>query len=170
MESVLTKNGSLDWNNILKQQETSKERMEIIVDYAIQYKKRKILILTKRIEHIQAIKIAILSKDPSIALDTFCENDTDFDEDASILISTYGKSGTGFSHDSLDMLLLAMDVEAYFLQYLGRIFRKDFKNNINEEDRPLVVDLIDNHPVLKKHAKNREQVYRESGGKIRKVK
>ena len=56
MESVLTKNGSLDWNNILKQQETSKERMEIIVDYAIQYKKRKILILTKRIEHIQAIK------------------------------------------------------------------------------------------------------------------
>ena len=87
------------------------------------------------------------------------ENETTFDRDARILIATFQKVGTGFSHDKLDMLLLASDIEEYFLQYLGRVFRRP-------DVEPVIIDMVDRHPILKKHFQSRKKIYEESGGRI----
>ena len=89
----------------------------------------------------------------------FKESDVIFDKESRILISSFQKVGTGFSHDKLDMLILGVDTEEYFLQYLGRVFRR-------KDSSPIILDIVDEHPVLWKHFRTRSKVYRESGGQI----
>ena len=60
----------------------------------------------------------------------------------------------------MDTLILCSDVEQYFIQSLGRIFRK-------EESSPIVFDLLDDNPILLKHFKTRKQVYKEIGGIVK---
>ena len=95
-------------------------------------------------------------------MSVFKESDVHYDKNARILISSFQKVGTGFSHDKLDMLILGSDTEEYFLQYLGRVFRR-------EDCSPLVVDIVDDHPILWKHYRTRSKIYRECGGKIKKT-
>ena len=84
----------------------------------------------------------------------------EFDKKARILIGTISKIGTGFDHPSLDALMLAADVEEYFIQFLGRCMR-------TKEVEPIVFDLVDNYTVLKKHFNTRRSVYQEHGGIIK---
>ena len=93
----------------------------------------------------------------------FKESDSNYDKNVRVLISSYQKVGTGFSHDKLDMLILGSDTEEYFLQYLGRVFRR-------QDSSPLIIDIVDDHSVLWKHYRTRAKVYRECGGKIQKIK
>jgi superfamily II DNA or RNA helicase len=93
----------------------------------------------------------------------FKESDVVFDRDCRILISSYQKVGTGFSFDKLDTLILGTDTEEYFLQYLGRVFRR-------LDVKPLIIDIVDEHPVLKRHFSSRRKVYQRCGGTIRKQK
>ena len=51
------------------------------------------------------------------------------------------------------------DVEEYFIQYLGRVFRR-------EDVRPVIFDIVDNFNSLKRHYYTRKKVYEESGGTI----
>ncbi len=60
------------------------------------------------------------------------------------LIGTSAKIGTGFDFDKLDTLLLAADVVEYYIQFIGRIMRKDDVN-------PIIFDLVDNNKTLQKH-------------------
>tara|TARA_E500000331_G_C17128746_1_gene657204 strand:+ start:165 stop:461 length:297 start_codon:yes stop_codon:yes gene_type:complete len=75
------------------------------------------------------------------------------------LIATISKAGVGFDHPKMDALILASDVEEYFIQYLGRVFRR-------EDVHPLIFDLVDNFNSLKRHYYTRKKVYEESGGTI----
>ena len=84
----------------------------------------------------------------------------EFDSEARILIGTNSKVGTGFDHKKLDALLLAADVEEYFIQYLGRIFR-------TKEGVPIVVDLVDDNNILLKHWLTRRGIYLEHGGRVK---
>jgi hypothetical protein len=59
----------------------------------------------------------------------------------------------------LDTLLLATDIEEYFIQYLGRVFRRKDAN-------PMIFDLVDNNPILLRHFKTRQKIYQECGGTI----
>jgi superfamily II DNA or RNA helicase len=88
---------------------------------------------------------------------TLLETEQEFDKDARILIGTTSKCGTGFDHPKLNALLLASDMDEYFIQALGRIFRKI------DEETPVVFDLIDKNRVLYKHFESREEVYKEVG-------
>ena len=76
-----------------------------------------------------------------------------------VLIGTIQKVGTGFDAPYLNALIVASDLEAYFIQYLGRVFRK--RDNV-----PVVYDLIDNDYILKKHWTTREETYIKHGGII----
>ena len=82
------------------------------------------------------------------------------DREARILIATGQKCGTGFDHDKLDTLVLASDFEEYFVQYLGRIFRK-------RDIEPIVYDFVDKNGILEKHFKTRKEIYTEHGGTIK---
>jgi hypothetical protein len=88
------------------------------------------------------------------------EDTNHFDENARIIVASIQKCGVGFSHDVLDALVMASDVEEYFIQYLARVMR-------TEHVKPIVFDVVDNHPTLKRHFRTRKQVYEESGGVIK---
>ena len=76
------------------------------------------------------------------------------------MIGTVSKVGVGFDHPRLDTLLLAADVEEYFIQYLGRVFRR-------QDTVPIIFDIVDKNPIIEKHYKTRKEVFIEHGGKIK---
>jgi superfamily II DNA or RNA helicase len=148
--------GQLDWNSILQAQMTNTRRNNFIRRLCLFFGQRNILILCKRVSQIQLLADLLR---PDATVTTLKGNETTYDADARILIASIQKVGTGFSHDRLDMLILACDMEEYFLQYLGRVFRRP-------DVTPIIIDLIDKNHVLKRHARTRRRVYQESGGSI----
>ena len=84
----------------------------------------------------------------------------EFDKDARILIGTGQKVGTGFDHSKLNMLILAADIEEYFIQYLGRVFR-------TKDGIPIILDLVDNNKTLMRHFATRCKTYKKHGGTVR---
>ena len=81
----------------------------------------------------------------------------------SVLIGTVSKVGVGFDNPNIDALFVATDLQAYFIQTLGRCMRRP-------DVKPIIVDLIDNNTSLIKHFKERLKVYREHGGKVKALK
>lgn len=150
--------GDIIWNSVIEKQVTHPERNGRIADLCLQFKNRNILILSKRIKQMEMIA-QLLQEKGETSVTMMKENETTFDRGARILIATFQKVGTGFSHDKLDMLLLASDIEEYFLQYLGRVFRRP-------DVEPVIIDIVDRHPILKKHFNSRKKIYEESGGRI----
>jgi superfamily II DNA or RNA helicase len=84
----------------------------------------------------------------------------EFEQTSRILVGTSSKVGVGFNHPRLDALLLAADLEQYFIQYLGRVFR-------TKDVEPIIIDLVDNYSLLDKHFRTRQKVYQECGGTVR---
>lgn len=156
IKTDLTDKGDIIWNSVIDQQCDNKDRNNFIINICTQYKNRNILILTKRIKHIEYLKSELENINENVTTMTDSGN---FDKNARILISTYQKVGTGFSHESLDMLILGTDTEEYFLQYLGRVFRTPIVE-------PIIFDIVDKHPILKRHFLTRRKVYLDSGGTI----
>lgn len=154
---TLDKFGKINWNSVIDYQSKSLHRQSLISKYCIDYPDRNILILCKRLHQIKDIFDALTSLNQNVAM--FKENDVSFNQDCRILVATFQKCGTGFSFDKLDMLILAVDVKDFFLQYLGRVFR-------TIEVKPIVIDIVDDHVLLKSHFRERKKIYLESGGKI----
>ena len=161
IEHEVGKNGSINWNSVIERQSSSQDRRNIICHYCQKYKEKNILILCKRIVQMTELAEALQAVGET-SVSVFKESDVHYDKNARILISSFQKVGTGFSHDKLDMLILGSDTEEYFLQYLGRVFRR-------EDCSPLVVDIVDDHPILWKHYRTRSKIYRDCGGKIKKT-
>lgn len=152
-EAELDSAGKVIWDSILSQQASSQERDGIILEILSRHSERNFLILCKRIEHVNRLNRSV----PGSAV--FMESQTTFDRDARVLIGTTSKLGVGFDHPKLDALILAADVEEYFIQYLGRVFRRD-------DVEPIVFDLVDDHPILKRHFSTRKKVYISIGGTV----
>ena len=157
---TFTRDGRLDWNQILNSQAENEERNLLIIRLVETLHLRKILILTKRIQHAENITNRLHQR--GINVDYIYGTKKKWKEDARVLVGTSQKIGVGFDESSLDCLILASDVEAYFIQYLGRVFRKP-------SIEPIIVDIVDNNSVLKKHWKTRQQVYVKHGGSIKSV-
>ena len=83
-----------------------------------------------------------------------------YDQKSRVLVGTNSKAGVGFDHPRLDSLILGADIEQYFIQYLGRIFRR-------KDVEPLIFDIVDNNPILIKHFRTRKNVYMEHGGLVK---
>lgn len=166
-----TADGKLDWNAILEDQASNKERNKLIVDIVKDNPERTILILVKRIKHGELLRDAIqknmdlesqfsqlsVSEQPKVAT-LFGSNQT-FDRSCRVLIGTSAKVGTGFDFDKLDTLILAADVVEYYIQFLGRIMRR-------EDVDPVIFDLVDRNKTLIKHYQERRKVYIQHGGTI----
>lgn len=146
--------GKLMWNTVLQAQMENESRNELIGRLCGFFSERTILILCKRVEHIKTLHERI-SRETSCT--TLKGSETNYNREARVLVASIQKVGTGFSHDRLDMLILACDTEEYFLQYLGRVFRRP-------DVVPIVVDIVDKNPVLRRHARTRRGIYVESGG------
>jgi superfamily II DNA or RNA helicase len=160
-ETKTTKDGKLDWNSVIESQSNSEERNQIILDIIQKYPERYFLILCKRISQAKYLISKLEEKKEDVT--SLLGNNNQFNEKSRILVATVQKCGVGFSHSILNTLVIAADMEEYFIQYLGRVMR-------TEEGEPIVFDLVDKHSILKKHFSTRKKVYEESGGVIKKYK
>jgi superfamily II DNA or RNA helicase len=151
------RNGKVIWGKILESQCSNPMRNMLIVDIILKHKDRVFLVLSKRVEQAQYIYDKLKESGEKVSL--LIKSETEFDKNDRILIGTTGKVGVGFDHDRLDSLILASDLEEYFIQYLGRVFRRT-------DVEPFIFDLVDNNSILKKHFSTRKKVYEEVGGKI----
>lgn len=156
IQGQVREGGGLDWNSVLQMQMNHPGRNDCIARLVGFFRERNILILCKRVQQIEVLH-ALIS--PNATCATLKGNETEYDTEARVLVASIQKVGTGFSHDRLDMLILACDTEEYFLQYLGRVFRRP-------DVVPIVIDIIDKNPVLRRHSKTRRKVYAECGGSI----
>lgn len=156
IEGEKDEKGALIWNSVLQQQMTNPYRNAFIKDVCIFFKTRNILILCKRVQQVAELYGLLHKLTPTATLKG---NENEFDEECRVLIATVAKVGVGFSFDKLDMLVLACDVKEYYLQFVGRVFRKP-------DVVPIVIDIVDKHPVLYRHFKSRLGVYQDCGGTI----
>ena len=155
-----TIDGRLNWGNLLDQQSEHKERNETIINIVSKFNDRNFLILVKRVK--QGKLLENMLKDVGEDVTSLLGNSQEFNKESRILIGTCQKVGVGFDHKKLDALLLATDIEEYFIQYLGRVFRT--RNQI-----PIVFDLVDNQQTLKKHYNTRKEVYLKHGGILKSI-
>lgn len=146
------------WSAMISSQCLHEDRNNLIVDIILHFKERHFLVLCKRVE--QAKYIASRLEEEKELVSVMTEDTNDFNEDHRVIVASLQKCGVGFSHDKLDALIMASDVEEYFIQYLARVMR-------TEHVKPIVFDIVDKHPSLKKHFSERKKVYTKSGGVIK---
>ena len=151
--------GGLDWNSVLESQATSAARNRQICDIVRFFCNRTILVLVKRKDHAIALQKMLWKFLPKPDVGIFLGTMKAANYDCRVLIGTVSKSGTGFDHPKLDMLIAAADVEENFIQYLGRVFRRD-------DTCPIYIDVIDDMGVLKTHSTSRLKVCKEAGGVV----
>jgi superfamily II DNA or RNA helicase len=153
----LNYDGSTDWSSVIQSMCNNKERNNLIINIVQLFKDRNFLILSKRIDQIDYLTQQLREKGESVT--SFKGSKQKYNCESRILIATISKAGVGFDHPKMDALILASDVEEYFIQYLGRVFRR-------EDVHPLIFDIVDNFNSLKRHYYTRKKVYEESGGTI----
>ena len=157
-EVELTVNNRVNWGAILDSQAKDEDRNDIILTLIQHFSDRNILVLVKRISQGNYLVKKLQKEGESVT--SLLGNNQEFDKNARILIGTSNKIGVGFDHPRLDTLLLAADIEEYFIQYLGRVFR-------TKDVEPIILDLVDDNSILEKHWKTRKKVYEKHSGKIK---
>lgn len=153
----LTENGKVNWNVLITSQALSNERNELIIRIAKHFNKRNILIMSKRIEQAKYIFSRLEEEGESVT--NLIGKKQEYDKDARILVAVASKTGTGFDHPKMDCLILASDLENYFIQVLGRVLR-------TQDVKPIIFDLLDENRILDKHFKTRNETYKKVGGKV----
>lgn len=148
--------GALVWNSVLEEQMTHLPRNHFIRDVCLFFRTRNILILCKRVQQVNLLRDMLVEHTPTATLKG---SENEFDTGCRVLVATVSKVGVGFSFDKLDMLVLACDLKEYYLQFVGRVFRKP-------DVVPIVIDIVDKNPVLYRHFKSRDKVYRDCGGTV----
>ena len=137
---------------------------------------RKVLVLTERTEHVDAIKAALtdhgqvpfvlhgrMSKRQRTAL--IAEMDALPSDAPRILLATGRLVGEGFDHPPLDTLVLAMPIswKGTLQQYAGRLHRE----HANKHD-VRIIDFVDTgHPALLRMWKKRQRGYRAMGYRLK---
>jgi superfamily II DNA or RNA helicase len=155
-------NGKVDWNDILNQQSIDEKRNDMIIKTLCLNINLNFMVLCKRIEQIKILQHKL--KERGIEAEyIYGDIQPDLTKQTRILIGTPQKLGTGFDAPWLNALLVASDLEAYFIQYLGRVFRK-------QDIVPIIFDFVDQNSIMKKHYKTREMTYKKHGGIIKNLK
>ena len=150
--------GKMIWNSVINHQAYHEGRNDLIINIISKFKTRVFLVLCKRVE--QAKYLVKKLRDINENVTSLIGSEKKYDVDARVLIGMVQKCSVGFDHVKVDALILAGDVEEYFIQYLGRVFR--IKGTI-----PVIFDIVDNNFTLKKHWTTRKDVYIQHGGIIK---
>jgi len=147
----------IDWNSILDEQSKDAKRNQLIIDIVGRFKDRVFLILVKRVEHGEFLMRSLRDRGEKVT--SLLGKQQRFDKDARILVGTNSKIGTGFDHPRLDTLLCGCDMVSYYIQFIGRVMRR-------KDVEPVIFDLVDSHPTLKRHFEQRLKVYNKHGGQV----
>lgn len=153
----LAKNGRVNWGVILDSQANDVNRNEMIVRLVQYFKERVFLILCKRVDQGKYLVKRLTEVGEDVT--SLIGKNQEYQQKSRILVGTASKTGTGFDHARLDAMIMASDIQAYFIQYLGRVFRR-------KDVVPLVFDIVDKNPILERHFKVRRATYLEHGGGV----
>jgi superfamily II DNA or RNA helicase len=136
---------------------------------------RKVLVLTERTEHLDAIRAALIGRVPAPMVlhgrlsrkqrEALISDLNGLPTDAPrILLATGKLVGEGFDHPALDTLVLAMPVswKGTLQQYAGRLHREHAgKTDVR------IVDFVDvGHPALRRMWDRRQRGYRAMGYRV----
>ncbi|WP_246316330.1 TOTE conflict system archaeo-eukaryotic primase domain-containing protein [Tepidicella baoligensis] len=136
---------------------------------------RKVLVLTERTEHLDAIEAALGSLEPAPSVlhgrmskkqraDLIARLDALPPDAPRVLLATGRLVGEGFDHPPLDTLVLAMPVswKGTLQQYAGRLHREHAsKTDVR------IIDFVDTgHPALLRMWDKRQRGYRAMGYRI----
>lgn len=157
-EVKLNRMGKVDWGSVIDSQCNDRERNELIVKLIQFFPDRVFLVLCKRVS--QATYLVERLQEEKEDVTSLIGTQQEFERQSRVLIGTCQKCSTGFDHPRLNAMILASDVEQYFVQYLGRVFR-------TKEVVPLIFDFVDNFSLLEKHYKTRVATYVEHGGVVK---
>lgn len=157
-EVSLNRMGKVDWGSVIESQCGDRERNELIIKVIKFFPDRVFLVLCKRVS--QATYLVERLKEEKEDVTSLIGTQQEFERQSRVLIGTCQKCSTGFDHPRLNAMILASDVEQYFVQYLGRVFR-------TKEVVPLIFDFVDEFSLLEKHYKTRVATYLEHGGKVK---
>lgn len=156
----LLRNGKRDWGCVLEFQAEHGDRNDMIIDIIKQNVDRVVLVLCKRKVHIQELQNRLAGL--NVVCDYLSGTKQTFNDKCRVLVATVQKVGVGFDFPAIDMLIVATDMVEYFVQYLGRCFRK--KGTL-----PIIYDIVDYDNLLKSHFYKRKMVYEEMGGDVKYV-
>jgi superfamily II DNA or RNA helicase len=161
----LDNNGVPKWDTLNRNIAESKSVHELVVQviYKMISQNRKIIVMSWSIDLTEALYNLAISS--GIPCSKYKQTDTTYD-DSPCVISTIGKSGTGFdemevctnySGTRLNTIILAGSTKSPQLleQIVGRIARTD--------QQPIVIDLIHNNKILENHWKQRCKWYKKHG-------
>ena len=154
----LAANGRVNWGVILNSQGEDRQRNEMIIRIVKYFPKRVFLILCKRVNQGKYLVQRLTEEGEDVT--SLIGKQQEYEQKSRILVGTSSKAGTGFDHPRLDAMIMASEVQAYWIQYLGRVLR-------TEEVVPLIFDIVDKNPILEKHYKVRRSVYLEHGGRVK---
>ena len=157
-ETRTTSLGNLDWNSVLSSQCSNIQRNLLIVKIIRYFRTRNILVLCKQVKQSKTLLHYLNQLGENV--DMFVSTQKKFNRDSRVLISTFSKTGVGFDHPKLDLLVIASDVEEGIEQYVGRIFRRD-------DTTPIVIDIVDKFRPLQNHFTTRRKLYTEVGGDVK---
>lgn len=152
-----TENGKLNWGSILNQQAIHEERNQLIADLICKNSNLKFLVLCKRVDQIK--ELSQKCREGGVGVQAVY-GDIAPVKDRRTLVGSIQKLGVGFSDSSFNALIIASDVQDYFIQYFGRVLRRP-------DACPLIYDLVDDLGCIRKHYKAREEIYKTSGGKLK---
>jgi superfamily II DNA or RNA helicase len=156
-----SENGRLKWDTVLASQAADEDRNELILRIIQHYHDRTFLVIMKR--KTQGKYLLKRLQEMGTSVDYLWENKQEFDRSCRVLIGMTQKCGTGFDYPPLDTLLLATDVQSYFIQVLARVMRR-------RDVKPIVFDLMDKNGVLENHYATRKKAYKKAGGMIKRLK
>jgi superfamily II DNA or RNA helicase len=133
-------------------------------------KGRKVLILTKRIEHYKEIRKRLPDSDGILMADSTDEELAERLEelrqdkkDFNCIIGTFSLLGTGFNIEKLDTLIIAGDLRSSILttQSAGRILR------LLKGKTAKIIDIFDSdNPMLSRQFFHRKKLYEQKKWKV----
>ena len=157
-EVKLNRMGKVDWGSVIDSISNNNDRNEMIITVIKNFKDKVFLVLCKRVSQAEYIVERLKQENEDVT--SLIGSQQEYKQESRILVGTAQKVGTGFDHPLLNSLILACDVEQYFIQYLGRVFRRT-------DTQPTIFDFVDKYGLLEKHFKTRKDIYVEHGGVVK---
>nr|WIL05021.1 helicase [Cedratvirus duvanny] len=146
-----------DWPALCHNVAENKERNQKILDMLCS-SEQKILVLTSLVEHARLLHKELVERGQDASL--LQGKDKDY-KDARILVSNYKKAGTGFDDDTFCSNFSGKRFDAVYVLFSmkGIILLKQVIGRVRKEN-PEVVEFVDEHDILKAHARKRDQYYK----------
>lgn len=127
-------------------------------------RKRQILVLSGRRQHLDDIHRAITTGPDALELEDvgyyvggMNQNSLQRSEKCSVVLATFHMAAEGLDIKSLNTLLLATPMSGV-TQAVGRILR-----DVRKEFPPCIIDIVDHYSVFVRQAQARRRVYKKQG-------